>query len=175
MEDEDSPALIAGVDFRDQKNGTERVAKHVRPGRTRAPFLRYIRINLPLLTRFVLLLIAAINGAASAAVALSDHVPFPFADQVLLAVSGAAALFVMIGLLTSWRIWRWGGLIAVLSLLVYLGSLAGDPPYVWNGASIPLAAVWNVTLLSPLAYLILYWMMNYGIIVAAPDNQNFLD
>ncbi len=175
LEDEKSPALRAGVDFRGTTNATERVSEHIRPGRKRAPFLRYIRINLPRATRLVLLLVIAVIGGASAAVALGDHEPFRFANPILWAVLGAAVLFVAVGLVTSARIWIWGVGIALASLLVYLGGLAGDAPYVWNGASIVQAATWNLTLLASIGYLVLYWALRYGIIVAAPDDQNFMD
>ena len=89
LEDDNSPAFRAGVDFRGTANATERISEHVKPGRKRAPFLRYIRINLPRTTRLLLLLVVAVIGAASAAVALGDHEPFPFATPILWAVVGA--------------------------------------------------------------------------------------
>ena len=175
MEDEKSPALRAGVDFRGTQNATMRVSEHVKPGRKRAPLLRYIRINLPRMTRLLLLLVVAVIGAASAAVALSDHEPFTFAGPILWGVVGVTVVFVAVGLVTSARIWAWGVGIAVASLLVYLGGIAGDAPYVWNGASVVLAATWNVTLLASIGYLVLYWALRYGMMVAAPDDQNFMD
>ena len=45
----------------------------------------------------------------------------------------------------------------------------------WNGASILAAAIWNLTLFVPLVYLVLYWALQYGMIVAYPDDQNFMD
>ncbi len=175
MEDENSPALRAGVDFRGTKNATERVSVYLRPGKKRGPLMRYIRINLPRATRLLLLLVVAVIGAASAVVALGDHEPFPYSAPILWVVCGAAVLFVAMGLATSARIWTWGMGIALASLLVYAGGLAGDAPYVWNGASIVLAATWNLTLLASIGYLVLYWALQYGIIVAAPDDQNFMD
>ena len=62
-----------------------------------------------------------------------------------------------------------------IALVVYLGGLAGDAPYVWNGASTVLAAAWNLTLFASVGYLVLYWALQYGIIVAAPDDQHFMD
>ncbi len=175
MEDQRSPALLAGVDFRGTTNATERVSGHIRPGRKRAPLLRYIRINLPRTTRLLLLVVVAVIGAASAAVALSGHEPFPFASPLLWSVVGATVLFVTVGLLTSARIWTWGMGIALSSMLVYVGGLAGDAPYVWNGASVVHAATWNLTLLASIGYLVLYGALRYGMIVAAPDDQNFMD
>lgn len=175
MEDEKSPALLAGVDFRGTTNATERITEHIRPGKKRAPLLRYVRINLPRTTRLLLLIMIAVIGAASAAVALSDHEPFPFATPFLWGILGAAVLFVAAGLLTSARIWTWGMGIALAALLIYIGGLAGDAPYVWNGASVIAAATWNLTLLASIGYLVLYGALRYGIIVAAPDSQNFMD
>lgn len=174
-EDPNSPALRAGVDFRGTPNATEKVQVHVPPGRTRAPLLRYIKINLPRTTRLGLLAVIAFIGAASAAVALSEYEPFPFADALLWGVLGLSVVFVAVGLVTQWRIWTWGLGIAGVSTLIYLGGIAGDAPYVWNGASILLAATWNLTLLASLAYVVLYWALNYGMIVASPDDQGFLD
>lgn len=175
MKDKKSPALNAGVDFRGTPNATERVSEHIKPGKKRAPLLRYIRINLPRSTRLLLLLVVAVIGAASAAVALGGHEPFPFAAPLLWGICGAAILFVAVGLVTRLRIWTWGTGIALAALLVYFGGLAGDAPYVWNGASITLAAIWNLTLLASLGYLVLYWALQYGILVASPDDQNFMD
>ena len=70
MEDENSPALSVGVDFRGSKNATQPVLEHIRPGKKRAPLLRYIRINLPRTTRLLLLAVITAIGGASAAVAL---------------------------------------------------------------------------------------------------------
>lgn len=175
MEDENSPALRAGVDFRSTQNATQPVLEHIKPGKKRAPFLRYIRINLPKTTRLLLVAIIALIGAASAAVALSSHKPFLFATPALWSVCGAAVVFVAVGLLSSARIWTWGLIIALSSLLIYLGGLLGNAPYIWNGASVVSAAIWNLTLFASIAYLVLFWALRYGMIVAAPDNQNFMD
>ncbi|MCO4320517.1 hypothetical protein [Aliidiomarina quisquiliarum] len=175
MEDENSPALRAGVDFRGTQNATQPVLNHIKPGQKRAPLLRYIRINLPLTTRLLMVAIIAIIGGASAVVALSNHEPFLFANPLLWGVSGAAAVFVAVGLLTSVRIWKWGLFVALSSLLVYMGGLLGNAPYVWNGASVVTAATWNVTLFASIAYMVLFWALQYGMIVAAPDNQHFMD
>ena len=175
MEDENSPALRAGVDFRGTPNATQPVLEHIKPGKKRAPLLRYIRFNLPKTTRLLLIAVIAVIGAASAAIALSNHEPFPFATPVLWSICGAAVVFVAVGLLSSARIWIWGLLIALSSLLVYMGGLLGNAPYVWNGASVVSAAIWNLTLLASMAYIVLFWALRYGMIVAAPDNQNFMD
>lgn len=65
--------------------------------------------------------------------------------------------------------------IALCALLIYLGGLLGNAPYVWNGASVVTAAMWNLTLLASLAYMVLFGALRYGMIVAAPDNQHFMD
>ncbi|SHL91264.1 hypothetical protein [Vreelandella subglaciescola] len=175
MEDENSPALRASVNFRGSKNATQPVLEHIKPGKKRAPLLRYIRINLPRTTRLLLVAMVAVIGAASAAVALSNQEPFPFATPVLWSVFGAAAVFVAVGLMTSARIWKWGLMIALSSLLIYIGGLVGDAPYIWNGASVVSAAIWNLTLFASLSYLVLFAALRYGMIVAAPDNQYFMD
>lgn len=174
-EDENSPALRQGVDFRGTPNATTRITEHLPPGRKRAPFLRYIRINLPRTTRLLLLFVVAVIGVASAATALGGQEPFPFADPLLWAVAAAAVLFVGIGLVSTARIWAFGLAIALSSILVYVGGIFGTAPYVWNGASLLMAATWNVTLFASLGYLVLYWALQYGMIVASPDDQNFMD
>lgn len=175
MEDKNSPALRVGVDFRGTPNATQPVLNHIKPGKKRAPFLRYIRINLPRTTRLLLIAVIAVIGAASAAVALSKHEPFLFAIPILWTVFGGAVVFVAAGLMTSARIWKWGLIIALSSLLIYMGGLLGHAPYVWNGASVLSAAIWNLTLLASIAYIVLFWALQYGMIVAAPDNQHFMD
>ena len=57
----------------------------------------------------------------------------------------------------------------------YVGGIFGTAPYVWNGASLVQAAIWNTTLFASLGYLVLYWALQYGMIVASPDDQNFMD
>lgn len=175
MEDQESPALNKGVDFRGTANATEKVSEHIKPGKKRAPLMRYIRINLPRTTRVLLVLIIALVGAASAAVALSGHEAFPLYAPILWGIFGAAVLFVAVGLITKARIWTWGTGIVLASLLVYFSSLVGDPPYVWNGVSTVLAATWNMTLFASISYLVLYWALQYGILVASPDDQKFMD
>lgn len=174
-DDENSPALRQGVDFRGTENATSRVTEYVPPGRTRAPLLRYIRINLPRLTRLVLLAVVAVIGIASAATALGGPEPFPFANPLLWAVLVAAVLYVGVGLASKARIWTVGLGIALASLLIYVGGIFGTAPYVWNGASLVQAAIWNTTLFASLGYLVLYWALQYGMIVASPDDQNFMD
>lgn len=175
MEDENSPALRAGVDFRGSDNATRRVLRHAKPGKNRSPLLRYVRFNLPRTTRLLLIAMVALIGGASAAVALSSHEPFPFAMPVLWGVVGASAVFVAVGLLTAARLWNWGLGIALASLLVYLGGLVGNAPYVWNGASVAAAAIWNLTLVGATGYVVLFAALRYGMIVASPDNQHFMD
>lgn len=175
MEDENSPALRAGVDFRGSENATQRVLRHVKPGQKRAPLLRYVRFNLPRTTRLLMIAMVALIGGASAVVALSSHELFPFAIPVLWGIIGASAVFVAVGLLTSARLWDWGLGIALASLLIYLGGLVGNAPYVWNGASVAAAAIWNLTLVGATGYIVLFAALRYGMIVAAPDNQRFMD
>lgn len=175
MEDKSSPALRAGVDFRGTDNATTRISEHIKPGQKRAPFLRYIRINLPRTVRLLLLAVIAFVGVTAAITALGDIEPFPFADPILWAIGGAAALFVVVGLVTSARLWTWGTGIAGAAILIYLVGIAGTAPYVWNGASILQAALWNLMLFASVGYLVLYAALRYGMIVAAPDNQNFMD
>lgn len=174
-EDSRSPALLAGVDFRGTENSTHRVSEHIKPGGKRAPFLRYIRINLPRTVRLLLLAVVAFIGASAAVTALGDMEPFTFGDPVLWVIAVAALIFVAVGLLTSARMWAWGIGIACVAIVAYLIGIAGTAPYVWNGASIPRAALWNLMLFASLAYLVLYAALRYGMIVAAPDNQNFMD
>lgn len=175
MEDQESPALNKGVDFRGTPNATERVSEHLKPGKRRAPLMRYVRINLPRTTRLLLLLVIALVGASSATVALSRHEAFPIFSVILWGICGAAVVFVAVGFLTNARIWSWGAVIASISTVFYVSTLAGDPPYVWNGASIPLAASWNLMLFASIGYLVLYRALLYGVIVASPDNQKFMD
>lgn len=175
MEDKNSPALRAGVDFRGTPNATKAVLNHIKPGKKRASFFRYIRINLPRTTRLLLLAVIAVIAAASAAVALLAQEPFPYAAFALWGVSGAGGVFIVVGLLSAARIWTGGLVIALCSLFIYLAGLLGNAPYVWNGASVEIAAIWNLTLLASVAYGVLFWALQYGMIVAAPDNQHFLD
>lgn len=156
-------------------NDTQDVMLHVPPGRERAPFFRYIRINLPRLTKAVLLLIIAALGGCAAYVASSNHEVFPASDIVLWIVIGFAAVFVVVGVLTKLKIWDFGVVPAFGALLLWGAGLFTHAPFVWNGAEVYEAAAWNTMMLSGVAYLLLYWALNYGILVAYPDDQGFED
>lgn len=175
MEDHNSPALRSGIDLRGTKNATEPVLEHIKLGKKRAPLFRYIRINLPRVTRLLLVALIAVIGVASAMVTFSNHEIFPFATQALWCITGGSAVFVTTGFMSNARIWTSGLIIALSSLLVYLGGIFGKAPYVWNGASIVDAAIWNLTLFAAVIYILLFWALRFGMIVAAPDNQNFTD
>lgn len=159
----------------DAANATEDVYRYIKPGKTRAPFFRYIRINLPRLTKALLLLVVAVIGASAAAVALSDHPPFPGGGAVLGAIAAVAVGYALVGAVTRLRNWDFGSLIASAAALVYVGGLFGHAPYVWNGASVPLAACWNTMLFAAVAYWALNWAVNYGVLAVWPETQGFTD
>jgi hypothetical protein len=156
-------------------NDTQDVMLHVPPGRKRAPFLRYIRFNLPRLTKAVILLVMAGIGGCVAYIATRDHQIFVGDNLALWLIVIAAAIFVVLGLLTKWRIWDFGMVPALGGLLVYLGGLVGNAPFVWNGADTYTAAVWNLMMLFGLIYVVLRWALGYGMLVAYPDDQGFED
>lgn len=157
------------------KNATEDVLHHIKPGKIRAPFFRYFRFNLPRLTKLALLVVMAGIGITAFVVGLSSHLPFDHAQIPLFITAAAAAVFVLTGIVSKSRIWDIGLFIALAALVTYIGGLFGDAPYVWNGAPLELAAVWNLMMLLSLAYLVAYWALLYGVIVAHPDRQDFPD
>ncbi|WP_295627637.1 hypothetical protein [uncultured Corynebacterium sp.] len=152
---------------------TTDVSLHVKPGRTRAPFFRYIRINLPRLTRAAIIAVMALMAVTAGIVATSGHLPFAAGDVALWLVVALAAIFVVVALIPSTRPWDFGVVPACAALLAYVGGLFGDAPYVWNGASIELAAAWNSMMLLAVAYLLLRWAESYGVIAVYPDDQGF--
>ncbi|MCZ9309029.1 hypothetical protein ACUY3K_00805 [Corynebacterium uberis] len=156
-------------------NATEDVYHHIKPGRTRAPLLRYFRFNLPRLTKAALLACIAVCAACAAGVARSSHLPFAHGQIALWLVVAAAVIFLAFGLCTQLRVWDLGALVASGALVVYIGGLVGTAPYVGNGASVELAATWNLMALSAVAYLVLRAALGYGILVAWPDTQGFTD
>lgn len=157
------------------KNATEDVLHHIKPGRTRAPFFRYFRFNLPRLTKAVLLLLVAGIGSTALGVGLSSHLPFDHGQVPLFLIAASAAIFLVVGLVSRLKIWDLGLFVALAALVTYLGGLFGDAPYVWNGAAVELAAAWNLMMMLSLAYLVAYWALHYRVIVAFPDDQNFQD
>ncbi|WKD59296.1 hypothetical protein [Corynebacterium caspium] len=152
--------------------------KYIKPGRKRAPFFRYIRINLPRLTRLFLSIVFLVIALCAFSVSTSSFAPAIFngAALALKALSIISGLFGALGILTRLRIWSFGMIPASIGILIYaVGCIFGTAPFVWNGADITLAAAWNVVFLASVAYLVLYWAMRYGILVAAPDDQGFED
>lgn len=156
-------------------NDVHDVNEHVPPGRKRAPFFRYIRINLPRLTKAVILLIIAWITFTSFVIARTDFEIFAGSDIALYLVSALAAIFCVVGLLTKARIWDFGMLPALAAIVAYIGGLFGTAPYVWNGAGIYTAAAWNTMFFAGIAYVIIRWALGYGVLVAYPDDQGFGD
>lgn len=156
-------------------NATEDVYNHVKPGRKRANFFRYFRFNLPRLTKALLVLVIATIGGCAAGVAMSDHPPFPHGEIALWIVAFLATVYVVLALLTRLAIWDFGSMISAGACVVYLGGVLGDAPFVWNGASMNLAATWNLMFFASLAYFVLNWAVNFGILVAWPKTQGFTD
>lgn len=151
------------------------ISLHVKPGKERAPFFRYIRINLPKLTRAMIVAVMALQGGLAWYVARAEFSIFPEQEIVLYLLVALCAVVVVLGAVTPWRVWDFGLIPAVGSLLLFFGGLAGTPPWVWNGADVYLAAAWNTTALCGLAYLVVYWALDYGVLVAYPDDQGFED
>ncbi|WP_244887594.1 hypothetical protein [Corynebacterium spheniscorum] len=86
-----------------------------------------------------------------------------------------AILYLVVAAVTKLRIWDAGSLIAICAVLIYIGGLFGDAPYVWNGASIQQAAIWNIMMMASVAYVVLNALVLYGMFVVYPDDQNFTD
>ncbi|WP_257160671.1 hypothetical protein [Corynebacterium cystitidis] len=152
------------------------VKKHVPPGRKRAPFFRYIRINLPRLTRAVLLFVIGLLGVCAFYVSVQDFDIFVGSDTVLYFVAGLSLAFVLYGMIFyKQRVWDFGLLPAFAALFTYAGGLFGTAPYVWNGAELYTAAAWNTLMFCGFGYLLLRWAIGYGVLVAYPDSQGFED
>ncbi|QJC22494.1 hypothetical protein [Arcanobacterium buesumense] len=157
-------------------NATEDVYHHIKPGRKRANFFRYFRFNLPRLTKALLIAVIATTGGAAAYVAVSGHEPFPHGMIPLWIVTGLAMVFVLVALTTRLPIWDYGSLISFAACVTYIGGIvSGSAPFVWNGASIPLAASWNLMIFASLGYFVLNWAVNFGILVVWPKTQGFTD
>ncbi|MDO5700035.1 MAG: hypothetical protein Q4P36_00990 [Bowdeniella nasicola] len=155
-------------------NATEAVRHHIRPGRKRAHLLRYFRFDLPRLTKAILVALVSGIGIAAGVIAFTRP-PFPYAALALGVVVVLSLSYVLLALFTRWRIWDFGSAISAVALLCYLGGTLGTPPLVPNGATIGLAATWNLLLFLPLAYLVANWAVNFGILVVWPDRQGFTD
>ena len=98
-------------------NATADVRHYIQEGKTRAPFLRYFRFNLPRLTKAVLLLVMAGLGACLSGLAVN----LDGAQRWLSVVIGVAALaWVVAEAFTRLTWWKAGGVMAALSLANYL-------------------------------------------------------
>lgn len=149
---------------------------HVKPGRTRAPFFRYFRINLPRLTRACIALLFAVMAALAFWVAAADFAIFAGAHIALRLVGVLAAVVAVVAAFVwRWKPWDFGLVPAGGAVCAYIGGLVGHAPYVSNGASVELAAGWNTMLLCAAVYFFIYWALHYGMIVAYPDDQGFED
>lgn len=156
-------------------NATEDVYHHRKPGKQRAPLLRYFRFNLPRLTRAVMLALVAAIGVCAIYTAQIANTLFASA-AIPLWIIGVAALVCVVSGCSRLKVWDFGALIAVCALVMYFGTiLAATAPFVWNGATVWHAAAWNIMMLAAIGYLVALWAKWYGIIVAWPDDQNFTD
>ncbi|MDO5727148.1 MAG: hypothetical protein Q4Q03_04430 [Bowdeniella nasicola] len=156
-------------------NATKDVYHHRKPGRRRANFFRYFRFNLPRLTKALIMVVIATIGACAGAVAASGHLPFAGAEIALWIVVIFAVIFVALSAFTRRDLWDYGTVVAAAATIVYFGGIFGYPPYVHNGASIYLAATWNLMLFASLGYFVLNWAINLGILVVWPHTQGFTD
>lgn len=151
------------------------ITRHIKPGRQRAPFFRYIRFNLPRLTRALLFVVVALQGALAVAVSRTDFHIFDGQRAALWLLAGCSGIFAVLCACTRWRIWDFGLVPALGSVALFIGGIAGTAPWVPNGAHVYLAAGWNTMFFCGLAYLLLYWALDYGVLVAYPETQGFED
>lgn len=157
-------------------NATRDVYHHVKTGGKRAHFFRYFYFNLPKITKAIVVLAIAVIGISAGIVASSHHLPFLGADIALWIVVFFAVVFLLMALFTRKAIWDFGSFIALGACTIYIGGLLGHTaPYVWNGASLYLAATWNLMLFTSIFYFILNWAINVHIFVVWPDDQHFTD
>ena len=105
------------------------ISLHVKPGKERAPFFRYFRFNLPKLTRAVIVAIMTLQGCLAWYVARSEFLIFPGQEIVLYLLVALCAVVAVLGAVTPWRVWDFGLIPAVGSLLLFVGGLAGTPPW----------------------------------------------
>lgn len=169
------PHCVWGGDFRGTPNATKRVTAFRKPGKKRASFFRYFHINLPRATRALLIVLLAAIGGASVATVPFGHEPFQFAGVLLWLLGGLTAVFVVVGVVTKLRFWTAALVVPISALLIYIGGVFGNAPYVWNGGTLVDAATWNLLLIVSAVYLVLYAAIQYGIFAVYPDGQNFLD
>ncbi|MHA2789432.1 hypothetical protein ACXZ66_09835 [Corynebacterium sp. S7] len=154
---------------------TTDVNHYIKPGRKRAPFLRYIRINLPKTTRALIVLIFALLGVSAGYVAYLGHPVFDGIGLVLWGLVALCAIAVVFTAFTKLRTWDFLVLPAVAALIIWGVGFFQNAPFVWNGGGLYEAVAWNMLMFCGLAYLVIYWALNYGMLVAWPDDQNFND
>ncbi|GAB3939820.1 hypothetical protein [Corynebacterium tapiri] len=156
-------------------NNIHDVKLHIKKGRKRAPFFRYIRINLPRTTKAIALLVIAALGACSLALALDGISPFIGGTIALYVIATVSFGFCVVGAFVHKDIWGIGMVPALMALVFYIASLFGTAPFVWNGYGIFTAATFNSLLFAAIAYLVIRWALSYGMLVAYPDDQGFDD
>ncbi len=141
----------------------------------RAGFFSYLNFNLPRLTKAAFVGVIAFLGLTQWANLAYVIEPFRAAHLVMAVALAGCALFVGLALFTRTRPWTFGLVICVVSVLVYIVGQFADAPAIASGSSTEQVALWNLTVLVPAAYVILYWAMRRGIIVAHPDARNWHD
>lgn len=141
----------------------------------RHSFFDYVNFNLPRLTKAVFVGVVGVLGTVLVGNVVAAPTPFPGGHVVMLVAVAGCAVFVGLALLTRTRPWTLGLAVSAVSVLIYLLGLIVDAPAVRTGSSNGQVALWNLTLLVPIGYFVLYWALRRGVIVAHPDQRHWHD
>lgn len=141
----------------------------------RRGFFAYLNFNLPRVTKTIFVLVIAFLGLAQWANVAYSADPFPAGTIVMAVLLGGCVLFVGLALFTKTRPWTFGLAICVVTALVYVIGLLVDAPTIRAGSSTGRVALWNLNILVPAGYFVLYWALRRGIVVAHPDQRHWHD
>ncbi len=139
----------------------------------RGNFFDYLQFNLPRLTKTLFVAIVALMGAVLIGNVAVSAEPFSGGHILMLILLAGCGTFIALALATRVRPWALGFLLSAATVAVYiLGSFA-HAPAIGAGSSTEQVALWNLNLILPICYFVLYWALRRGIVVAHPDKRNW--
>ena len=139
----------------------------------RGKFFDYLQFNLPRLTKAMFVGLIALMGAVLIGNVAASAAPFPGGHAIMALLLAGCVVVAGAALATRIRPWTLGFLVSVGIMALFLAGTVLDAPAISAGSSTGQVALWNLNVILPIVYLVLYWALRRGIIIAHPDKRNW--
>ncbi len=139
----------------------------------RGNFFDYLQFNLPRLTKAMLVGLVALMGAVLIGNVAASAEPFLGGHAIMLLLLAGCVAVAGAALATRTRPWTLGFLVSLGIIAVFIAGAVLDAPAIDTGSSTGQVALWNLNVILPICYLVLYWALRRGIVIAHPDKRNW--